>query len=89
MKSTYQHFNNPPATPKGPNFKSDNLALVPASLLPFKHEYQAIANGLPQGDILVVIPANKTVSDNLMEKVISGFENRGHKVTTLPAQQFS
>jgi hypothetical protein len=37
--------------------KLDNVALVPASLLPFKTEWQAIANELPQGDILIVLPS--------------------------------
>jgi hypothetical protein len=34
----------------------DNVALVPGNLLPFKSEYQQIANGLPQGGILIVLP---------------------------------
>jgi hypothetical protein len=35
----------------------DNLALVPASLLPFKAQYQHLANTLPKGDILIILPA--------------------------------
>lgn len=37
--------------------KLDNLALLPASLLPFKAEYQAIANQQAPGTTLVVLPA--------------------------------
>jgi hypothetical protein len=34
----------------------DNLILVPASLLPVKEDWQRIANGLPSGDMLLVVP---------------------------------
>jgi len=34
----------------------DNLALLPASLLPNKEHWQLIANGLPQGEILIAFP---------------------------------
>ena len=34
----------------------DNLALVPASLLPHKVTYQRLANQLPAGAVLVVLP---------------------------------
>jgi hypothetical protein len=36
--------------------RPDNIALVTASLLPFRTEWQAIANGLPGGGILIVLP---------------------------------
>lgn len=35
--------------------RPDNLALVPANLLPFKGQYQAIANDLPTGTTLIVV----------------------------------
>jgi hypothetical protein len=34
----------------------DNLAIVPASLLPGKAEWQALANALPAGSTLIVLP---------------------------------
>jgi len=34
----------------------DNVALIPASLLPFKTPWQRIANDLPPGEILIVLP---------------------------------
>ena len=36
--------------------KWDNVALVPASLLPFKADWQRVANDMPHGDILIVLP---------------------------------
>src|ERR671932_16266 len=35
--------------------KMDNLALIPRNLLPYKGEYQEIANGLPKDGILIVL----------------------------------
>src|SRR4051812_11761273 len=34
----------------------DNLTLIPASLLPFKPQWQRIANELPRGGVLIVTP---------------------------------
>jgi hypothetical protein len=34
----------------------DNLVLAPASLLPAKAHWQRIANALPDGDVLLVVP---------------------------------
>jgi hypothetical protein len=34
----------------------DNVALVPAALLPFEEHWQKIANDLPYGDVLIVLP---------------------------------
>lgn len=39
--------------------KLDNLALVPASLLPFKAKWQRLANDLPEGNILIILPETK------------------------------
>jgi hypothetical protein len=49
-------FTMPPRAPSRRGVKLDNVALVPASLLPFKAEWQAIANDLPRGQILIVLP---------------------------------
>ncbi len=92
MNRRYQNNNflkEPPSTFKHPSVKFDNVALVPASLLPLKSEWQAIANSLPQGEILVITPSNQSTKSDTMEKVIAGFESKGYKVTTLQVQQFS
>jgi hypothetical protein len=56
----------PPALRKA---KLDNLALLPASLLPFKAEYQAIANEQPPGTTLVVLPATDSLPRRTLEQV--------------------
>jgi len=49
-------LSSPPQSLQRSYVHLDNVALVPASLLPLKSEWQVIANDLPQGDILIVLP---------------------------------
>lgn len=61
--------------------KLDNIAIVPASLLPEKARYQAIANGLPQGDVLVILPHAAQLERTVLERTAQLFEAKGHRVT--------
>ncbi len=61
----------------------DNIALVPASLLPYKARYQAIANGLPSGHVLIVLPEAHTRERQLLETTAQLFEAKGRHVLTL------
>jgi|SRR5579859_1501819 len=61
----------------------DNIALVPASLLPQKARYQAIANGLPQGDVLIVLPDPTTHEHQVLAATARLFAAKGHHVTTV------
>ena len=45
--------------------RPDNLALVPASLLPFKAAYQQIANQQPIGTTLIILPSDGKQRDTL------------------------
>ena len=65
-----------------------NLALVPASLLPFKEQYQQIANALPHGATLIVLPAPTSKQRRNCEKVAQNLRDKGYRVTTLPAERF-
>jgi hypothetical protein len=67
--------------------KLDNIALVPASLLPYKARYQAIANRLPQGDVLIVLPDASPAEQRLLERATALFRARGRRVTVLPASR--
>jgi hypothetical protein len=68
--------------------KLDNLALVPASLLPCKHEYQRIANRLPAGATLSGLPRTMSRSRRTLERVTSLIRTKGHAVTTIAAGRF-
>jgi hypothetical protein len=65
----------------------DNVALVPANLLPFKAVWQKVANTLPKGNILIILP--DTDQRLTQAKVATLLKADGHRVTTLPAHQFT
>jgi len=69
--------------------KLDNLTLVPGSLLPFKEEWQKVANGLPQGTTLIVLPSSDSSARRTLEKVSSSMKAKGRRVATLPAELVS
>lgn len=66
----------------------DNLTLVPASLLPYKRQWQQLANDLPKGNILIILPESDQPLRKTLETVATLLESNGHQVTTLPAEQF-
>jgi len=67
--------------------KLDNLALLPASLLPFKAEYQAIANQQAPGTILVVLPTSDSLPRRTLERVITRMQARGQPVQIVMKRQ--
>lgn len=58
----------------------DNVALVPANLLPFKKEYQAIANGLPAGGMLIILPKADSPQRRALESVAADLKTKGQAV---------
>jgi hypothetical protein len=67
----------------------DNLALVPANLLPYKAQWQQLANDLPKGNILIILPDADQRVRKAVETVANLLKASGQKVTTLPANQFT
>jgi hypothetical protein len=63
----------------------DNVALVPASLLPRKGKYQTIANNLPKGGVLICETDKKQRISRILDSVAEFFRQRGHFVRTLPS----
>jgi hypothetical protein len=63
----------------------DNIAIVPGSLLPYKAAYQALANRLPPGDVLIVLPSDGAAAPASLAKTRALFEAKGHHVTTVRA----
>ena len=62
----------------------DNIALVPASLLPRKGTYQTIANNLPGQGVLICETDKKERITHILERVAEFFRQRGHFVRMLP-----
>jgi hypothetical protein len=66
------------------NARLDNIALVPASLLPHKEIYQTIANNLPRRGVLICRIEKKERISHILDSVAAFFRQRGHFVKTLP-----
>ncbi len=66
----------------------DNLAIVPASLLPNKVSYQRYANTLPRGQVLIIAPHASPSSRRTLAKVAASLEANGRRVRMLPVERF-
>ena len=84
MKKTQLCITDPPRALR--KAKLDNIALVPASLLPFKDTYQFFANTLPQGTILCVQSTNPR-HKKILENVTAFFRTHQRHVITLPLER--
>jgi hypothetical protein len=78
-----------PRALRQPGVRFDNIALVPASLLPHKDEYQAIADRLPRGSVLICLPKEESRQRQVLARVATGLRSRGRPVTTMPAARFN
>ncbi len=77
-------FSRTTQVPGRHHVKLDNIALLPASLLPFRDELQAIANTLPQGAVLFVVPDEDTpIRESMRRRVVGQLRARGHRVTVV------
>jgi len=77
---------HPPTALRQPGVTLDNIALVPASLLPKKAAYQAFANRLSPGELLVVLPPQATKQQQTLKTVAQLWRDKGRRVTVVVAQ---
>ena len=68
--------------------KPDNVALVPASLLPDKEHWQRLANELPSGSVLIITPPTGPGRTTL-QHVAARLRSHGRHVRTFPAPRFA
>ena len=66
----------------------DNLALVPASLLPFKDQWRDVANSQAGEHVLIVLPGVEKRPRRVLERVAAALREKGHQVTTMSAAVF-
>jgi hypothetical protein len=64
----------------------DNVALVPASLLPFKREWQAVANGMPKGSVRLCSTTDPR-QKRILKQVSAHLQRKGHQAQTVPAER--
>jgi hypothetical protein len=65
----------------------DNIAIVPASMLPFKTTWQKAANKLPRRGVLLCHSRKNTRQKKLLERVEEVFKRLGYAVMNLPIEQ--
>ena len=78
-------FDRPPRGLTRRGTKLDNVVLVPASLLPFSAEWQAIASKLPRGDVLIVLPS-QAKQQRVARFVASHLTGKGKRVLLVNRQ---
>ena len=76
-------FASPPVALRQRRVRFDNL-VVPTSLLPHKLQYQQLANTLPHGQVLILVPDDERERQTL-HQVAAHLMAKGRPVTTLPA----
>src|SRR5947199_3815656 len=79
------HFSEPPVRLK--KARLDNIALVPASLLPLKETYMSLANTYPTGSVLCIQGTQR--QQKIMAKVTSFFRDHGRSVITMPMERIT
>jgi len=81
----YYRFTKPPkALLKA---KLDNIAIVPASMLPFQKTLQKLINTLPQGAVFLCHAEENTRQRKLLERVEETFRQQGHAVRSMSVEQ--
>ena len=86
-RSHYPSWRRGPRVLRRPQVQLENITLVPAHLLPRKAEYQALANELPTGDILLILPPPDSRERPMMERVAQLFRAKGRHVTVLTEER--
>jgi hypothetical protein len=83
-KNSYQFTKPPKALLKA---RLDNIAIVPASMLPFQKTLQELINTLPQGAVFLCHAAENPRQRKLLERVEEAFRKQGHAVMNLSMEQ--
>ena len=80
-------LHRPPAALRRRGVTFDNIALVPASLLPFKDRWQAVVQTLPKGTVLLVLPRRKPTQRRLLTDLARRFAAHGHPIATRTVEE--
>ena len=81
----YYQFTKPPqALLKA---RLDNIAIVPASMLPFTQTLQQVINNLPKGAVFLCHAEENTRQRKLLERVEETFRQQGYLVKNLSMRE--
>jgi len=65
----------------------DNIAIVPASMLPLTDTLKKKVNALPKGGVFLCYAKENTRQRKILEQVGETFRQQGHSVMNLPIEQ--
>ena len=80
----YRLTNPPKALLKA---RMDNIAIVPASMLPLTETLKEKVNTLPQGGVVLCYAAENTRQKKILERVGETFRQHGHVVRSLSMRE--
>ena len=83
-KNSYRFTKPPKALLKA---RLDNIAIVPASMLPFQKSLQELIDALPQGAVFLCHAEENTKQRKLLERVEETFRQQGHVVRSMSVEQ--
>jgi hypothetical protein len=69
------------------NAQLDNIAIVPASMLPLKKTLQELINTLPQGTVFLCHAEENTRQRKILEQLGETFRQQGHVVRSMSMEQ--
>jgi hypothetical protein len=81
----YYHFTKPPKALL--RAKLDNIAIVPASMLPFTETIQQVLHNLPKDTIFLCYAEENTRQRKLLERVEETFRQQGHVVRSMSLRE--
>ena len=65
------------------NARLDNIAIVPASMLPLTHTLKEQVNTLPKGGVFLCYAKENSRQRKILERVEETFREHGHAVTSM------
>ena len=65
----------------------DNIAIVPASMLPLPHTFKEQVNTLPKGGVLLCYAQENSRQRKILERVGETFREHGHVVKSLSLRE--
>ena len=80
-------FRRPPAALRRATL--DNLALVSGSMLPYIEQWQEMANELPRGGVLIVLPDGNVAQKSLLLAIAKLLARDGHQVRVVPETEMT
>ncbi len=67
--------------------KLDNLSLVPASMLPLRGQFKALANSYPEGTVVIYHTNQNSKQSKVLDNVSQQLKDKGYKVADVGSEQ--